>query len=149
MAALAITSGEAILIVSLIAVPVAAVSFAVGARNALRQVGRGPLSIDQDPPARPDPSGPEGQRVREAELRQLLEGKAYRQARRGEPVLDVEVELERLLADGADPPRPQADDALRAEVRSLVIARNERRVRMGKEPLDVDAEVERQLDELL
>ncbi len=57
MEALAISSGETILIVSLLAVPVAAASFAVGARNALRQIGRGPLSIDEDPPARPDPAG--------------------------------------------------------------------------------------------
>ena len=149
MEALAISSGETILIVSLLAVPVAAASFAVGARNALRQIGRGPLSIDEDPPARPDPAGAEGQRVREAELRQLLEGKAFRQARRGEPALDVDAELERLVGGGAGRPRVRTDDALRAEVRALVIARNERRVRMGREPLDVEAEVERQLDELL
>lgn len=148
MAALAISSGEAILIIALAAVPIAAASFVFGARNALGQIGRGPLSIDEQKPSRPSPESPQGRRIREAELRQLLEGKAYRQAQRGEPALDVDAELARLLDAEAQRPRPQADDALRAEVRSLVIARNERRIRMGKEPLDVEAEIERQLDEL-
>lgn len=149
MGALAISNGEAILIAALLAAPVAVVSFILGARNALSQIGRGPLSIDEQKPANPAAGTPQADRVREAELRQLLEGKAYRQAQRGEPALDVDAELARLLAEtGGEGPRPAADDALREEVRSLVIARNERRVRMGKEPLDVESEIERQLNEL-
>ena len=86
--------------------------------------------------------------MREAEIRQLLEAKAYRQSSRGEAPLDVEAELERLT-DRAERPRPRGEDpALREEVRQLVVARNERRLRQGKEPLDVEAEVERQLREL-
>ncbi len=39
-------------------------------------------------------------RIREAEIRQLLEAKAYRQAERGEEPIDVEAELQRLLREG-------------------------------------------------
>ena len=88
--------------------------------------------------------------MREDEIRQMLEAKAYRQSTRGEEPLDVDAEVGRLLAEQrAGPEAPASDDpALREEVRQLVVARNERRARQGKEPLDVEAEVERQLREL-
>jgi hypothetical protein len=86
--------------------------------------------------------------IQAAEVRQMLAAKAERQKVRGEPVLDVEAESERLLAV-AEKSRPAARDAeLRAEVRQLVVARNERRRRAGMEPLDVEAETERQLADL-
>ena len=74
----------------------------------------------------------------------MLEAKAYRQSARGEEPVDVDAEVDRLLAE------PQggqlADDrALVEEVRQLVVARNERRARRGEAPLDVESEVERQL----
>jgi hypothetical protein len=85
--------------------------------------------------------------VREDEIRQMLEAKAYRQSARGETPVDVDSELERLVNE--EPAAPTGEDPqLRAEVRQLVIARNERRARQGKEPLDVEAEVERRLREL-
>ena len=80
--------------------------------------------------------------MREEEIRQLLEAKAYRQSSRGEAPLDVDEELGRLMTEQAVA-APGEDPALREEVRQLVIARNERRQRQGKEPLDVDAEIER------
>ena len=84
----------------------------------------------------------------DAELRQLLEAKAYRQSARGDTPLDVESELERLRAEQRSPSVSKADPALREEVRQLVVARNERRARQGKEPLDVEGEIERQLRDL-
>ena len=79
----------------------------------------------------------------------MLQGKAYRQAERGEEPLDVEAELARLMAeDGSQSGSLRRDAQLVAEVRDLVVASNARRLRMGREPLDVDAEVERQLREL-
>jgi hypothetical protein len=149
-APLAISNGEVILIVVLLAMPVAGIAFAVGAGNAFRQIGKGQFSVDfeADAPHRLRDSDAEASaEVREDEIRQLLEAKAYRQSSRGEAPLDVESELQRLLADR--PGGAVADDPeLRAEVRQLVIARNQRRARQGKEPLEVDAEVERQLREL-
>jgi hypothetical protein len=76
---------------------------------------------------------------RDTEIRQLLEARNARRARRGEAPIDVEKELSRLTA------APAIDDGLRAEIRDLVIARNHRRARAGKPPLDVDAEIAREI----
>ena len=78
---------------------------------------------------------------RDLEIRQMLEARNARRARRGEPPIDIDAELARLVA-------PEIDDALRAEIRELVIARNFRRARHGQPLLDVNAEVSRQLEEL-
>jgi hypothetical protein len=75
---------------------------------------------------------------RDTEIRQLLEARNARRARRGEPPIDVEEELKRLTA-------PHIDAELREEIRTLVIARNHRRQRKGEPPLDVEAEIEREI----
>jgi hypothetical protein len=77
---------------------------------------------------------------RDAEIRQLLEARNHRRARRGEAPIDVEPELRRLTAQ-----TPQIDSELRGEIRDLVLARNHRRARLGKPPLDVEAEIEREI----
>jgi len=148
--ALSLSTGDVILIVVFAALPIALGAFALRAPNALQQIGKGPFAVefDSDLTQRvgggPQAGSGEG---REAEVRQMLEAKAYRQRARGETVLDVEAELSRLLADQPSQ-APAADPGLAEEVRQLVVASNERRVRQGKEPLDVDREVERQLREL-
>ena len=148
--ALSLSTGDVILIVVFLALPIAGAAFVLGAGNALKQIGKGPFAVEFESDLKqrvgdgPRAGSGEG---REAEIRQMLEAKAYRQRARGETVLDVEAELSRLLADR--PPEPSgADPGLAEEVRQLVVASNERRVRQGKEPLDVDREVERQLREL-
>ena len=75
---------------------------------------------------------------RDTEIRQLLEARNARRARRGEPPIDVEAELARLTA-------PAIDEGLRQEIRDLVIARNHRRARRGEPPLDVESEVAREI----
>jgi hypothetical protein len=145
---LALSTGDAFVIAVIVAVPFALLSFALGAKGALGQIGKGPLSIEQEmPQSEGGSSAPASEEVREAEVRQMVEAKAYRQAARGEAPLDVEAEVERLMESGAAPSLG-GDAGLREEVRQLVVARNERRARKGEEPLDVDAEVERQLREL-
>jgi hypothetical protein len=149
-APLAVSNGEVILIVVLAAIPIAAIVFVAGAGNAFRQIGKGQFSVEfeDDLPQKVRDSDAEASpQVREEEIRQLLEAKAYRQSSRGEAPLDVDAELGRLMTEPAAAPAGD-DPALREEVRQLVIARNERRQRQGKEPLEVDAEVERQLREL-
>ena len=145
----AISNGEVILLVVIVAIPIVALSF-VGSGEAFRQIGKGPLSIEQDFPQRSTggPSPPVSAEVREAEIRQFLEAKSYRLASRGEKPLDIEAELERILADDRASGALAQDAQLVSEVRELVEASNARRVRMGREPLDVDAEVKRQLAEL-
>jgi hypothetical protein len=78
----------------------------------------------------------------------MIQARSDRGVTKGREALDVEAEVEKLLA--ADPGGPSLGDdrALREEVRQLVIARNERRQRQGKEPLDVEREIERQLRDL-
>jgi hypothetical protein len=156
----AVDFGTVIWIVVLVVAPIAAVAFA-GAFGHLNQLGRGGLAIDESP--RPAPDGPAGPRPggalaraeREAEIRQLVQARHDRQAGRGEQPVDVEREVERLLAldpesdpDAAPDERARQDEALRVEVRQLVIARNERRAARGEPPLDVEVEVERQLRDL-
>ena len=118
-------------------------------------LGRGALAIEQRlPPASLHLAGP-AQRVdpaiQAAEVRQMLEAKASRLERRGEPPIDVEAETERLLeqADGPASAGERHDAQLRAEVRQLVVSRNERRMHRGLEPLDVEAETERQLADFI
>jgi hypothetical protein len=148
--AISLSTGDVILIIVFATIPIALVTFALGAGNALNQIGKGPLSVEFEsdlPQKVTDDDAAASPAAREAEIRQLLQAKAYRQEARGEAPLDVDQELAKLLAErsagtaGVDP-------QLAEEVRQLVVARNERRIRQGKEPLDVDHEVERQLREL-
>jgi hypothetical protein len=148
--ALSLSTGDVILIVVLVTIPIALLTFALGAKNALDQVGKGQFSVEfeSDLPSKVTDSDAEGgPEAREDEIRQMLEAKAYRQRARGEKGVDVNAELNRLLTEA--PAVPAGTDAqLAEEVRQLVVARNERRARQGKEPLDVEQEVERQLREL-
>lgn len=144
----AVSNGEVIIIVVLIAAPIAAIAFA-GAGAVYREIGKGAFAMDHDHkrPAGADLSTAAGRAEQQAELRQMLEAKAYRQRERGEQPIDVAAELERINA-----PRGggvlSTDPELVDEVRQLVIARNQRRLRRGEEPLDVEAEIERQLRDL-
>jgi len=113
----------------------------VGTGRSYRQIGGG-LVHDEDRAG--DENAPQGASAdRDAEIRQLLEARNARRARRGEATQDVEAELVALT-------RPPAvvDDELREEIRQHVVARNARRVRAGAEALDVDEEIERHIREL-
>ena len=145
----ALSEGDVILLAVLVAIPVTAVAFIVGAGAAYRQVGKGALSLEfeSDLPQKIRDREAGSPVVREQEIRQLVEAKAYRQRARGEAPLDVEAETARLLAEH-ERQASGVDAELREEVRQLVVARNERLLRQGKEPLDLEQEVERQLREL-
>jgi hypothetical protein len=109
----------------------------VASRKTWEDFGKGQFVMDREE------SGPgTGAAVaeRDDEIRQLLEARNARRARRGEAPVDVERELARLTA-----PAPSVDPELREEIRQLVEARNHRRVRAGKPPLDVEAEIEREI----
>lgn len=120
-----------------------------GSDSMYDQIGRGGISREGDHgagPAPPSPNSPAAEAERELEIRQMLSARSARLVSRGEPALDVDAELAKLLAVEKRPAEREA--GLVAEVRQLVLARNERRARQGLEPLDVDAEVTRTLDEL-
>ena len=148
--ALSLSTGDVILIIVFTTIPIALLTFVLGAKNALDQVGKGQFSVEYEsdlPSKITDSDAEAGPAAREDEIRQLLEAKAYRQRTRGEKPVDVTAELNRLLTEAPAVPAG-TDPQLAAEVRQLVVARNERRARQGKEPLDVEAEVERKLREL-
>jgi hypothetical protein len=105
------------------------------------EYGKNQLVMDHGVSSGPKPGSATATVERDDEIRQLLEARNARRARRGQAPVDVEDELRRLTV-------PQIDADLREEIRDMVIARNHRRARFGKPPLDVDAEVERQIGDL-
>jgi hypothetical protein len=143
---MAIDNGTVLALITLVVLPIAAVAFARSG-PLWRDIGRGPLSIDQDLPSRPPgaPAPPTDPAIQAAEARQMLEAKSYRRQRRGDAAIDVESELREALAPVA---APSLDEELREEVRRLVIAGNERRRRRNLPELDVEAETTRQLSEI-
>ena len=133
----------------LVALPVGAIVFARGAGGALSQIGKGPLSLEQDfPQSSGAPVHAVSAEVREEEIRQMIQARSDRGVAKGREALDVDAEVEKLLASESGGPGLAADAGLREEIRQLVVARNERRQRQGKKPLDVEKEIERQLREL-
>ncbi len=120
---------------------VAAVFALVTAGKTWDELGKNRLLLERDLPRGPGQGSAAALLERDTELRQLLEARNLRRARRGETPLDVEAEFRRLTA-------PQIDSELRLEIRQLVIARNHRRAKQGKPPLDVEAEIERQISAL-
>ena len=108
-----------------------AVGLLIASRKTWEDFGKGRLVMDRDSSDATE---------RDTEIRQLLEARNERRARRGEAPVDVDDELARLTT-----PAPTVDPALREEIRQLVVARNHRRVRAGKPPLDVESEIEREI----
>jgi hypothetical protein len=141
--------GTVFILVALLALPIGAIVFAMGAGGALKQIGKGQFAMEQDFPQSSQGSiHTVSAEVREEEIRQMIQARSDRGVARGRNALDVDAEVEKLLAEGSGGPGLGRDRALREEVRQLVVARNERRQRQGKEPLDVEREIERQLREL-
>jgi hypothetical protein len=120
-----------------LSIVVALVTLAFSGRT-WQELGKDHLLMDRDTNHGPRPGSIGAQLERDLEIRQMLEARNRRRARRGEAPIDVELELQRLTA-------PAIDGELREEIRQLVIARNHRRERRGKPPLDVDAEIEREI----
>jgi hypothetical protein len=113
------------------------------------QIGQGGMARDSEVAeivtvSSPSISSPAGRAEQEREIRQMLSARSERLVKKGEPPLDLDAEVAKLLA----PQQGGHDAGLVDEVRQLVNAKNERRARQGLEPLDVATEVERTLQEL-
>src|SRR5919106_1661287 len=135
--------GIILILVVLIALPIGALVFAMGAGGALRQIGKGDFAMEQDfPQTSSGPATAVSAEIREEEIRQMIQARSDRGVAKGRKPLDVDKEVEKLLASESGPSLG-GDRELREEVRQLVVARNERRQRQGKKPLDVEKEVER------
>jgi hypothetical protein len=147
-------SGSALVVLATVAlIAIVSVAFLLtgGAGSAYDQIGAGGIAREGEYDAKPTATAasPAGQAERELEIRQMLKARSERLVRNGQPALDVDAELARLLASpeggrASNEPDPE----LVGEVRTLVVARNERRIRQGMEPLDVEAEVKRTLEQL-
>jgi hypothetical protein len=107
----------------------------IGTGRSYREIGGDGLVRDHD--ATRTGSPPSADAERDDEIRQMLEARNMRRARR------VEAQLAALTRAPA-----AVDDELREEIRQHVVARNARRVRAGAEPLDVEQEIERRIREL-
>ena len=116
----------------------------IGTGNSYREIGGDGLVRDSDATERGAPAGTDAER--DDEIRQMLEARNMRRARRGEATQDVEAELAALTRADAAP--GEVDEELREEIRQHVVARNARRVRAGAEPLDVEQEIERRIRDL-
>ncbi len=134
---------------------VMSIVFLVSKGSAYDEIGRG--GLPGEPPGRSLSFGqgmeieetlgmsPELERAeREQEIRQMLQARNERLVRRGEPALDIDAEVAKLMAAQ---PASMHDQGIAEEVLQLVLARNERRERQGLEPLDIEAEVARTLAE--
>lgn len=126
-----------LLVVVVIALPLAGAAFAIGSRGVYRGIGGGPLSMDREDP---DQAGGDNSASAKEEVRQMVEAANYRRETRGENPVDVDAEVERLMSAVHS-----EDPELREEIRQVVIANNDRRIRRGEDPLDVDEEVTRRL----
>lgn len=124
-----------------IVIAVIAIAGMASSGKAWEDVGKGRLSMDHDVRPGGRSTSVAATHERDEEIRQMLEARNARRARRGEQPVDIEQELRRLTA-------PQIDPQLREEIRQLVEARNFRRARAGKPPLDVEAEIEREISQL-
>jgi hypothetical protein len=117
-----------------------------GSGSVYDEIGQGGMTRDSEAPMMG--SSPMSSAVdraeQEREVRQMLSARSARMVQRGQPALDIDAEVAKLLAPAAAGHDPGLED----EVRQLVTAKNERRARNGLEPLDVAAEVERTLAEL-
>jgi hypothetical protein len=114
------------------------------------QIGSGGISREGDhggftAPA-PATDSPAVRAEREREIRQMLGARSQRLVRSGQPALDIDAEVARLLSPARE--EREHESALVEEVRQLVVARNERRARQGLAPLDVETETARTLEEM-
>lgn len=139
------TFGIVVIVVAVVGVLVAILTL-VSSSSAYDEIGRGNLALEEQQRREPAPGTPAARAEQESEMRDILESRNARRARRGEPPVDVEAEIARLRAENAE--EIVVDDDLRAEIRDLVVASNARRERRGQPPLDVDDEVERRIHDL-
>jgi hypothetical protein len=141
--------GTVLLIVCVVSIVIAVVAL-MWNRRTWEEYGKRGLTFESEAPgsAEPPPGSPADAAQRESEIRELVEARNTRRARRGEALLDVDKEVSELSGATGDAPGSDIDPELRAEIRQLVVARNERLERAGKPPLDVEREVQREIDML-
>src|SRR5215207_11652754 len=90
--------GMILILVVLIALPLGALVFALGAGNALQKIGKGQFSLEQDfPQSSQGPVHAVSAAVREEEIRQMIRARSDRGVAKGREALDVDAEVRKLL----------------------------------------------------
>src|SRR6188768_1002433 len=110
--------GTVFIIVVLVALPLGAIVFAMGAGGALQKIGKGDFALEQDfPQSSQGAVHAVSAEVREEEIRQMIQARSDRGVAKGREALDVDAEVEKLLASESGGASLGADKALREEVR--------------------------------
>src|SRR6266508_3251365 len=109
------------MIVVFTTIPIALLTFVLGAKNALDEVGKGQFAVEFEsdlPSSITDSDADSSPAAREAEIRQLLEAKSYRQQGGAEASSVVSARLYRRYDDANKSRRISASRA--AEIRQLL-----------------------------
>ena len=142
---LAISSGEVILIVTLISVPIAAIAFA-GAGAAYRQIGKGAFSIDHDLAADGLSDSSAGLSAGlDEDLTGEVAGTGEGTPEGGEGAAGRGGQAAEIAA-GTGRAGGASLGTREEEIRQLLEAKAYRQVSRGEEPLNVDSELHRLLD---
>src|SRR4029453_17768501 len=92
--------GTIFILVVLVALPLGALVFAMGAGNALQKIGKGDFALEQDFPASSQGAvHAVSAEVREEEIRQMVQARSDRGVAKGRAALDADGGAEKLLAD--------------------------------------------------
>src|SRR6266516_3276972 len=106
--------GTIFIIVVLVALPLGALFFAMGAGNALQKIAKGQFAMQQDfPQSSQGPVHAVSAEVREEEIRQRIQARSDRGVAKGREPLDVDAEGHKLLASEPGGPGLGSDRALR------------------------------------
>src|SRR5262245_3434971 len=94
------TLGTVMIAVVFIALPIAALAFALGSEERYRELGKGDLlmdsDLDEDPTGMPPPQTDSAE-VREEEIRQMIQARSDRGVAKGRKPLNVDAEVQKVL----------------------------------------------------
>ena len=127
---------------------VMSIVFLISGENVYDQIGQGGMTRDSEAPPEstgaPPPSSAAGRAEQEREVRQMLGARSARMVARGEPALDIDAEVAKLLAPAASAAARARRGARSGGART---GRGEERTPRATRPgaLDVAAEVQRTL----
>src|SRR5262245_45332628 len=95
--AMSADAGTALIAIAFIVLPLAGMMFAEGSSRRYDEIGKGGLTFLDGDSDRDDEA--ESAAVREEEIRQMVQAKSDRGVDKGADPLDVDAEVEKLLAD--------------------------------------------------
>src|SRR5215218_1321204 len=114
--------GTVLILVVLVALPLGALVFALGAGNALQKIGKGQFALEQDfPQSSQGPVHAVSAEVREEEIRQMIQARSDRRVVKCREALDVDAGVKKLLDAESGGPGRGGDQELREDIRQLEV----------------------------